>query len=65
MRVGLTTGARRNPLAALLLWRLAEAGHAPVLVLSTAPPPGLARLTKARRLGLAGLRRRLRERSAE
>lgn len=56
--VAVTTGARVNPLAALLIWRLREAGHRPALLLSTAPPAGLARLAKARRLGWAALQRR-------
>lgn len=61
-RVAVTTGARVNPLAALLIWRLAEAGHRPSLLLSTAPPPGLARLAKARSLGWAAVRARWRGR---
>jgi len=56
--VALTTGARVNPLVSLLIWRLRQAGHAPGLILSTAPLPGLARLTKARRLGWRALQRR-------
>jgi len=57
--VALTTGARVNPLAALLIWRLREAGHRPVAVLSTAPAAGLARLAKARSMGWAAVQRRL------
>lgn len=60
--VALTTGSRINPLAALLIRRLAEAGQRPCLVLSTAPPVGLARLRKARSLGWAALQRRWRHR---
>jgi len=62
--VALTTGSRVNPLAALLIRRLAEAGQRPGLVLSTAPPPGLARLRKARSMGWAALQRRWRSRNA-